>query len=160
MILIIQNIKRHKTLKLLAEKRILGEIGELKEPLGVKYEDIYKYIKCNKKEAVLIFSKLFRDEEVAFHNAYDIVGLSMTKEGLSSYSSKKYIQENKTILTNYLKNFVQIFIPIASLTIAFLALTNRQLDLNERQKIENKKFEARIDAIEKKINKTKCTTSP
>lgn len=149
------NIKRHKTLELLSAKRILGESGQLNEPLGVKYEDIYSYLNCNEKEGVLIFSRLFLEKEIAYHNAYGVKGLCLTKEGLTAFSNKKYIHENYSIVTNFLKNIVQIFIPLASLVIAYLALTLRQNEINDKHEKEKIILEKRLRDIEIQLTKSK-----
>lgn len=140
------NIRRHKVLQILSIKRINGELGNRTEPLEVSFDEIYKKLKCN--EAVLIFSKLFSEKEIAYHNAFGVKGLYLTKEGLVAFSNKKYIKEYYSILVGYLKDFVQIFIPILSLCIAFLALSLKHLDTE-------KSLNNRIDSLKIDVYKIK-----
>lgn len=73
--------------------------------------------------------------------------------GLSAFTEGKYLKRNNDILIVWLKNFVQIFIPIASLTITILVLSLESRSINKFQDKEIKELNSRIRDLEDQINK-------
>ncbi len=74
--------------------------------------------------------------------------MASTQKGLSSFSQKKCLTKNNTIITNWFKNFVQIIVPILSLIVVILAITLKINSLNSKNTIE-------IEAIEQKQRELK-----
>jgi hypothetical protein len=131
--------KRHKLLELLSKHRNNVELNKAKyNALGVSFEDIYNELKCNDDELHIITSELYTSEEIGYHDAYDIVGLFAKDKGLSAFSNRKYIKLWWDNLFNISKNIVQIFIPVFSLIIAYVALTSKS---NQYQKKSEKELQ-------------------
>ena len=131
--------KRHKLLELLSKHRNNVELNKAKyNALGVSFEEIYKELKCNDDELHVITSELYTSDEIGYHDAYNIIGLFAKDKGLSAFSNRKYIKLWWDNLFNISKNIVQIFIPILSLIIAYVALTSKS---NQFQKKSEKELQ-------------------
>src|SRR5574343_1232649 len=129
--------KRHKLLELLSKHRNNVELNKAKyNAFGVTFEDIYKSLNCNDDELHIITSELYTSQEIGYHNAYDIIGLFAKEKGLSAFSNKKYLKLWWDNLFNISKNIVQIFIPILSLIIAYVALTTKSSNLQKQSEKE------------------------
>ena len=129
--------KRHKLLEILSKHRKNVELNKSKyNYLGVSFDDIYNELKCNDEELHLITSELYTSEEIGYHDAYNIVGLFAKDKGLSAFSNKKYIKLWWENLFNISKNIVQIFIPVFSLIIAYVALTAKSNQLQKQSEKE------------------------
>lgn len=118
------NRKRHKTLEILSSKRIQFDSGQI-EPnfiLGVDFEDIKSLLNTDRDTCEIIFAPLYNNNEVEYTDI-GVKGLFLTQKGLTSYSEKKYLKENNKIIISWLKNFVQIVIPVLALVVAVLSLT-------------------------------------
>lgn len=167
------NLSRHSLLKKLAEKlhSVDNDQSSIKASLvGLTLDEIDAHLKRNKTQRELILSGLGEAKEIeAFRDGSDrVAGYFITDNiGLNSVVEKKYLNRNNDIIVNWLKNSVQIFIPIASLTIAILALS---LKISISEKITDHKIEAlksnitnlnrKIDALEircKKIDTVKLS---
>lgn len=155
------NIKRHRTLKILSKNRVLDDIGESnnKTLLGVSFDEIQSKLGYDRKKCELVFSALYENEEVEYTDM-GIKGLFLTRKGLVSFSDKKYIKENNKIIIGWLRNFVQIVIPVLALVIAVLSLTLRMDILKmqsdkEMQKLTTtiKEQKLRIETLESKSKK-------
>jgi hypothetical protein len=140
------NRKRHKVLELLSKSRIQFDSGRT-EPnfkLGVSFDDLKKELECDLDTCELIYSKLYYEKEVEYTDT-SVKGLFSTQKGLTSFSEKKYLKENEKIIVNYLRNFVQIAVPILSLTVAILAISlkinNAKEDTDNKIMILKKKLD-------------------
>jgi len=153
------NRKKHKTLELLSVSRIQFESGEMdsETKFGVSFEDLQSELNCDRKESELVFSTLYSNEEIEYTNV-DVEGLISTRKGLTSFSEKKYLKENNKIIVNWFRNFVQIVIPILSLSIAFLALSIKINDINSKTSKEIKAIELKLESIQNSINKSEMKT--
>lgn len=131
------NRKRHKILKLLSPSFILFNSDQMtsEDKFGVSFDNLERELKYNRNDCEKVFSRLYSDEEVKYTNT-SVVGLHLTQKGLDSFTNKKYLKENYDLIIDWIKDFVQIIIPILSLLIAFFALTSRFNSISE--KIENK----------------------
>ncbi|MDK2773326.1 MAG: hypothetical protein KYX68_14065 [Flavobacterium sp.] len=129
--------KRHKLLELLSKHRNNVELNKAKyNALGVSFEEIYKELKCNDDELHVITSELYTSDEIGYHDAYNIIGLFAKDKGLSAFSNRKYIKLWWDNLFNISKNIVQIFIPILSLIIAYVALTTKSNQIQKKSEKE------------------------
>ena len=146
------NRTRHFLLKKLSEKFIQNSENSSvnADIIGLSYAEIDLLLKRNKKTRELVLSELEKSEEIVFYNLKEKGCFIEPKNGISAFTEKKYLRRNEDIIINWLKNIVQIFIPIASLIIAYLALT---LKINTFQKSNSKeveKLEMKIKSLEKK----------
>lgn len=129
--------KRHKLLKLLSIHRNNVELGKAKQnALGVSFEIIFKELNCNEDKLQIITSELYTSDEIGYHNAHNINGLFATDKGLSAFSNRKYIKIYWDNFFNTAKNIVQVFIPVFSLIIAYVALTTKSDNLQKQYEKE------------------------
>lgn len=144
------NRKRHKVLGLLSKSRIQFDSGKIESDfkLGVSFEELQKELKCDLNTCELIYSTLYYEKEVE-HTDTAVYGLFSTQKGLTSYSEKKYLKENEKLIVNYLRNFVQIVIPILSLIVAILALTLKLDNVKEETDRKIEHLKKTIDEQEK-----------
>mgnify|MGYP000892693112 FL=1 len=142
-------IKRHRLLKLLSKHRNNVIINNpVNSSLGVTFEDIYKDLNCTEKDLYIITSELYISDEIGYHDANNIVGLYVKEKGVSAFSNRKYINILYDKLINILKNIVQIFIPILSLIIAYVALTTKTNNLK-------KLYEKELQEVKKELKEQK-----
>lgn len=148
-------LKRHKLLGILSKQRNDLELKKAEyNALGVTFEKIHKELNCNKDELKLITSELYTEDEIGYHDAYDIVGVFAKDKGLSAFANKKYYRIYWKRISDLTKNAVQIIIPILSLLIAFVALTSKIESLNKStdNKIDN--LEKQVIELKTELNKT------
>ncbi|GAA4276000.1 hypothetical protein [Aquimarina mytili] len=100
-------------------------------------------MKCNRFELEKISSELYQNKEIGYYD-YDFKGLYIEEKGVASYSNKKYYSLFINWITDSIKLGVQIFIPVLSLLIAYMALSLKLKNTN----IEN---ERRIIHLENKL---------
>lgn len=148
------NRTRHYLLKKLSEKFIENRENpsDQADSVGLSYAEIDLLLKSNKKNRELVLSELEKCDEIVYYNLKEKGCFIEPKNGLSALTEKKYLRKNEEIIINWTKNIVQIFIPIASLIIAYLALT---LKINTFQKTNTKEIEQieqKLIKLEKKIN--------
>ena len=128
--------------------------------LGKSFDDICRELKCDRNTCEEIFSKLYLNEEVKYTNV-TWKGLYLTKNGLNSYASKKYLKENNSIVFGWFKVFTQIVVPIMSLMIAVLALTLKfdsitekiETKVNEKNTQEFIRIESKLDSVIESVKK-------
>lgn len=155
------NLARHSMLKKLAERLFSIENNEAQiqaSLVGLTLAEIDNHLSRSTTERELILSGLSDAKEIeAFKDEFDRVsGYFITDNiGLNSFVEKKYLNRNNDIILNWLKNVVQLLIPIASLAVAALALTLKMntFEKDTIQKIQTIKSEiiklnSRIDKIE------------
>ncbi|MRI01642.1 hypothetical protein GH721_13945 [Kriegella sp. EG-1] len=152
------NLTKHKILKALANKLTAGmdENGRAVGDIKVSKSDIISLVGKNKRLYAVIISELRANNEVKYLEASDSYIIE-TVDGLNSFSNKKYLNKNWDIILSYLKNFAQIFIPIASLIVAILALWLKLNTQDTTHKKEIKKIESRLEVIEKSAQKNITT---
>lgn len=126
--------------------------------VGLSLIEIDTLLKIDKNTRELILSELEKADEIVFYNLGEKGCFIEPKNGLSALTSKKYIKQNQDIILTWSRNFVQIFIPVASLLIAFIALS---LNIS-KTKIENSeeinKLELKIEHLDSLYNALKIKT--
>jgi len=147
------NRTRHLLLKKLAEKYIANRDKNGKaDRLGLKMDEIDLLLGHRKKDRDLIISELGKSKEI---HAFDINGKGFfitPSEGLSAYSEGKYLKRNNDIILKWLRNFVQIFIPIASLVVAILALSLKIEKVQQDMEKDVQRINKRIDSLNKSLD--------
>ena len=156
------NLKKHQALKLLAKKflSVNEKISLSKvipaELVGISFKDIEKELKINSYQRELMLSELDKSKEVVFYDLEERGCFIDQKNGFSALSNKKYINQNWSIILNWIKNFVQIIIPVLALVIAYVSLTVKLDSLKmqsdkELQEVKNTmlKQKQRIEELEK-----------
>ncbi len=152
------NRKRHFLLKKLSEKFL--EQADNKSPnltadlIGFSFKEIDSFLKVNTEQRELIISELDKNNEIDFYE-FKERGCFIDKNGLSALAEKKYINRNQDIYLNWLRNFVQLFIPVASLIIAYVALSMNIAKNKKENNAEIKSLENRIEKLENPINGNK-----
>ena len=150
------NIRKHQLLRRLAEKFFtlddyLPEVdGGL---ITVSIKEIRAILDCSIETQKLILNNLQSAKEIVpyYGNSDKTIGFFITDTlGLDAFNNKKYLKRNQDILLKWIRNFVQLFIPLASLTIAIMVFYwNIQKD-QFKSSFKLKKLEKRIINIEKK----------
>ena len=151
------NLKKHSLLKLLSEQSNKFD-NKISNEFSVSCDLIYNSLKINESDLYYLISELTTTKEIDyfFWNDEEKKGLFATPEGVASYSKNKYRNLFYFNLKNNLKDFVQIVIPVLSLTIAYFAI---QLKISEVNSYNKKQ----IDTLRKEIkllksNKLKSET--
>jgi hypothetical protein len=143
------NRTRHFLLGILSRKFNEDLSSQRADKSGLSYEEVDDFLRKRKKDRTLIVSELYENEEIKFFDLDNVKGYMINPiKGLSAYTSKKYLNRNNEIILNWLKNTVQIFIPIASLIVAVLALSLRQATLNEKNDLKFNELDQRIIKLE------------
>tara|TARA_R110002020_G_scaffold94849_1_gene227905 strand:- start:782 stop:1306 length:525 start_codon:yes stop_codon:yes gene_type:complete len=153
------NRKRHKLLKSLAEK--ISKIKESKIAIpgneaGFTYTEIESLLGISRMERYKMLSELFEAKEIMpFRLDNGSSGCFInSKEGITALSNKKYLIRNEKIILDWIKNFVQIVIPVLSLIITLAVIKNdNSKKSKEIQTIENKveSLQENIKSMELKI---------
>ena len=153
------NLNKHKILKALSEKLAsgMGTDGKAKSDISVSKKEIINLIGKDKKLYALIISELRAYNEIVYLEPSDSFVIE-TNNGLTSFSDKKYLKKNRNIILGYSKNFTQIFIPVASLVVAVLALWTKIQSENNIYNDSRKEIELRLERLEKLQNKTEINT--
>jgi hypothetical protein len=156
------NYKRHKLLKHLAFRNI--EYWQKQKGFTNPYmtfNEICEKLKWNKTELDIIYIQLESQLELkqSVKNMNNI--LTITEKGILSYSNKKYFNlYSKSIIVG-IKDMAQIFIPVASLIIAFLALTySKPKTQKSEYKKELNKIETNIDSLKTQMIEIKKGITP
>ena len=152
------NLNRHKLLEKLADKFNSGKNlpGDGADLIGLKDKQIDDILGSKSKYRDLILSELWESKEI---HDFDLNGKGIfitPLEGLSALSSKKYIKRNWDIILKWIKNFLQIVIPILSLAIAFLALTLRfnSMESKIEQRV-SKSYDSKIQHLQQQLDSIK-----
>ena len=139
------NRTRHKALLLLSEK--LNHLLENKSgtvggnEAGLSNDELNSLLNIDDRKRRLIFSELFENEEVMPYHLDGVSGCFINSEkGLESLANEKYLERNREIIKKWLKDFVQIAIPVLSLIITILVIVR-----------DDSKRDKEIQAIEQKI---------
>jgi hypothetical protein len=138
------NRTRHKALLLLSEKfnKLLnektGSVGG--NEVGLSNEELNSLLNIDDRKRRLVFSELFENEEVMPYHLDGISGCFIHSEkGLESLANEKYLERNREIVKNWIKDLVQIAIPVLSLIITILVIIRDDAKRdNEMQDIEQK----------------------
>lgn len=145
MISLNDNIVRHRILKVLSEKLVENDVahvnGENSGTWAVSFKEISEKTKCSELKIRQAVSVLLYNKEV-FLNNVEFNGLGAEEAGLSALSTNKYLNLNKSNILNFIKDIVQILIPIISMVIAFVAVSNK--DNGKIDKLETKLQEMQI----------------
>lgn len=156
------NLKRHKLLRILSKGRDnFHIIKNRKSVFGVSFDEIYKKLNCDGDELHNISTELYTSKEIEYFDYDGVIGLFSTAEGLTSFSNKKYINVFWGNFFNTSKNIVQVFIPVFSLIIAYVALTTKTENLKKQYEKELQevrllllKQQEHIKLLEYRVNKT------
>lgn len=156
------NYKRHKLLKHLAFRNI--EYWQKQKGFTNPYmtfNEICEKLKWNKTELDIIYIQLESQLELeqSVENMNNV--LTITEKGILSYSNGKYFNTHTKSIILALKDFAQIFIPVASLGIALMALnikTNTKED--KTYIIEIKTIENKLDSLKLQMTKIEKGITP
>ena len=161
------NRTRHKALLILSKKfnKLLnektGSIGG--NEIGLSNEELNSLLNIDDRKRRLVFSELFKNEEVMPYHLDGISGCFIHSEkGLESLANERYLERNREIIINWIKDLVQIAIPVLSLIITILVIIRDHTKRNkEMQQIEQKVEELKknIKSMELKHNNYKTNDS-
>ena len=157
------NRTRHKALVVLSEKfnsildkKKSGSLGG--DGAGLTNEELNKILKIDDRTRRLVFSELFENEEVLpFHINNSSGCFIHSEKGLESIASEKYLEKNREIIKNWLRDFSQIAIPLLALLVSVLVIINDDSKRDkEIQSIEQKLEELQRSKESKELmNKTR-----
>jgi hypothetical protein len=151
------NIKRHKVLEILSERRVKFDTGQFSwDSLGVDFSELEEKLNVNRDEIGLILASLYSNEEVEYTDV-DVEGVFATQKGLSAYSESKYLNQNWNLIKKWLLDIVQIFIPVLSLLVALVAVINSDSKPPTEYITIEKTIQQRQDTTNTKGEKTKNT---
>ena len=125
------NLTRHQLLKLLTEKFVSEnkKIGRGQtipaDIVGLSLDEIDKQLNISPNQRELILSELIESDEIICFTLKEIGYIINEKKGISALANKKYINRNWKIILDWIKNFVQIIIPVLALVIAYVSLTSK-----------------------------------
>ena len=123
------NRKRHYVLKILSEKfineelKLVGKRNVNADHFGLTYDEIEKLLKIFPHKRELVLSKLYKANEIVFFDLEKFGCLINRENGMPAFTNKKYINRNRKIMLDWVKNFVQIIIPVLALAITFISLS-------------------------------------
>ena len=130
------DIERHRLLKLLSDKTVQFNIGNLpkNEAIGISFDSIMSKMKCDREKLELISSELYLNKEIEYHDYHDVVGLCCGNNGLTSFSNNKYLARYWKDFWSNLLTISQIIVPIMALGIALVTvLDSRQSKVNTEE---------------------------
>lgn len=140
------NDQKHDLLEFLT-KSLLDSYGSGKEKEAKSFEEIMKYLDVDKRKVWEIASELLRNDELAYYKV-SFEGFIATDIGLNAFLTEKYPERRKNKCRDNVRFYLSIFIPVASLIIAFLALL---YDVNLIEKsLENRIEKNEIEILELK----------
>lgn len=99
---------------------------------GLSLNEIDTKLNISPNEREMILSELIESQEIICFNLKNIGYIINEKKGISALADKKYINRNWKIILDWIKNFVQIIIPVLALFIAYVSLTSK-LDSQKTQ---------------------------
>lgn len=147
------NLLRHRLLNILTRQYIIAE--KSREPLGVSFKSIETELKCSESVIRMSLSELYENEEIGYHDAYDIVGVHATEKGVASFSNKKYWRIYWTNFKDSVKYWFQILVPVLSLLVALYAVTHDFKKHNEETNIQLKEMKSQIESLQSQIEQIK-----
>jgi hypothetical protein len=148
-----KDIFRHNLLELLSEKYVASMNNN--DELGYPYSYLKTKFNVNEKELFRLIAELFSSKEIQLHNptgSPENLGICATNEGISSCSSKKYLNRHYTLVRTKIKDYVQIIIPILSLLIAYAAINNKIKTSDDEHKHTVEKLIREIETLKYSIN--------
>ena len=146
------NIYRHKILKHLSKKLLTGGSRDINDDLVYfSYSEIRDILNYKKNDLRLIITELIENKEISYHFGAKGKGLICNNLGLISYSNKKYLKIYRTEIITLIKDCVQIFIPVMSLLIAYIALTIKFGDIDKTTKERIESMQHKIDTLDIKV---------
>jgi hypothetical protein len=150
------NIIRHKVLNILAEKSnkntVLSFKGENTGEYTVPFETLIAKIKCSETEMVRAISLLLTNKEVYFYNV-EFKGFFIEDNGLNAYSTNKYLAIYRNNIFQIAKDVVQIFIPVISMAIALVAVSNNGAKNIDKLETELQKTQLQLTVIQTELHK-------
>jgi hypothetical protein len=159
----IYNRKRHLILGKLIERRnesfntLYSDHNKTADDLGLDFNKVESILNVTNTKRELILSELYINEEIVSFNLYGENGCFVTDYGVTSYANKKYLKKNEDVIINWLKNFVQIVIPVLALVITYISLTTKMDSLKtlsdkELREVKNimQNQKERIELLESK----------
>lgn len=147
------NLLRHRLLGILARQYIIAE--KLHKPLGVSFKNIETELKSSESDVRMSLSELYENDEIRYHDAYDIIGVHATETGVASFSNKKYWRIYWTNLKDSVKYWFQILVPILSLLVALIAVTHDLKEHNEETSIQLKEMKSQIELLRSQVEQQK-----
>ena len=141
------NKKRHHLLNILSNQNLNVQLNRDKYiAVGVSYEEILKHLSTTELELGFLTAELYDNQEIGYHNAFEIEGLYAENKGITAFSNKKYLKLSRKEKIDNIKDIIQIIIPVLSIVVAILAITLKIKNIN----LENDK---RFEKIEQKLKK-------
>lgn len=118
------DLKKHKLLGIIIGQTLKFDSEELpaNEPMGVSFETILSELNCDMIRLNLIAAELYMEKEITYHDNLGVKGLSCIHNGTIAYSNSKYRRRFWADILHFLKELVQIIVPVLSLIVAIFAL--------------------------------------
>ena len=151
------NLLRHRLLGILTKQYIVAEKSS--EPMGVSFENIESELKCTDIFLRQSISELYVNEEVGYHDAYDIIGLYASEKGAASFSNKKYWIIYCSNIKDSIKYWFQILVPVLSLLVALFAVTRDFKVNNAETNIQLREMKSQIELLQSHIEQLKSHNS-
>ncbi len=152
------NKKRHKLLELLAKKKsgalyTEDNFSSRKGVIGVEIDVITKNIGVTRNQLIVFTEAMVSDGEIQFYGI-DIDGYSITRKGMSSYLSRKYLDldtnKRREKSSFYIRNTVSLVsIIIAAISIS---LNMYQWQSKEEQHQDQELLKDKLEDIHRRIN--------
>ena len=136
------NINKHNILKLLLTKRKqVKKVKRLNPPneYGLRKFEILKELKLKNFDFKNSYPELLKNEEIEEHVKDNEIYFCINAEnGSSALSERKYIFNNRDIILNFVKDFVQIVVPVLAVGISFYLVKVQNESGKELKLLKNK----------------------
>ncbi|WP_031425460.1 hypothetical protein [Flavimarina sp. Hel_I_48] len=126
------------------------------ELVGLSFKHIEKELNINSYQRELMLSELDKSEEIIFYHLEERGCYIDQKNGFAALSNRKYINQHWSIILDWIKNFVQIVIPVLALIVAYISFTSKMNSIKmqydkELQDVKNIILEQkdRLEELEK-----------
>lgn len=146
--------KRHKLLGILVKRRFEVELKKVENDIiGISFDKVFQSLNCDEEQLKLITTDLYTSNEIEYHNAHGVIGLSATKRGGVAFANKKYLNRVYERRKEVVKFIVQTVIPILALVIAMLSLMLKFEGLKIQSDKDLQELKTVIKQQESRINK-------
>lgn len=142
------NLKRYKILKLLFEQYSLYN-SDHNHNYYVTCDEVIKNFKFTNIEFDAIISLLKSNDEVEFYNVNGIKAILITDNGILAFNTRKYLKIYQKSIKDGVMYFVQTFIPVLSMIIALIAVSNTRNQKIDMLEIKLQKMEIDLKNIYK-----------
>lgn len=118
------------------------------EKAGLSFPEIESLLKIDSFNRKLLLSEMYQSEEIISFNLNNREGVFLdNSHGMHSLANNKYLKKNMEIIREWIKDSVQVVIPILSLLITILVIAQD----NTQKNLEIEMVEKKLEKLEQKL---------